>query len=125
MTEELKPGIYGHHKGGRYEVLGTGKFGTAADPAIFFGLARYTEPREGEAPPEVEVHRRGDAFVFECPDVNSCLDHVVYRQLYASTEFDHGSLWVRPLEMFFETVEHEGAEVPRFHFIRPSQDDNE
>lgn len=34
---------------------------------------------------------------------------VVYRCLY-----DHGSLWVRPLAMFTETVRVDGREQPRF-----------
>lgn len=34
---------------------------------------------------------------------------VVYRALYG--EF---GLWVRPLSMFNETVQHEGRQVPRF-----------
>ncbi|NND67066.1 MAG: DUF1653 domain-containing protein [Halioglobus sp.] len=38
---------------------------------------------------------------------------VVYRPLYGE-----GGLWVRPLAMFVETVEHEGEVVPRFGFIR-------
>lgn len=37
---------------------------------------------------------------------------VVYRCLYG----DH-SLWIRPLEMFRETVEVSGETVPRFSFI--------
>ncbi|MGP4845401.1 DUF1653 domain-containing protein [Marinobacter sp. 1Y8] len=37
---------------------------------------------------------------------------VVYRCLYG----DH-SLWIRPLEMFRETVEVAGETVPRFSFI--------
>lgn len=37
---------------------------------------------------------------------------VVYRQDYG----DHG-LWVRPKQMFCETVESEGQEVPRFQFL--------
>lgn len=28
-----------------------------------------------------------------------------------------GGLWVRPLQMFTETVEHEGRKVPRFQLI--------
>ncbi len=39
---------------------------------------------------------------------------VVYRAL--ST--DH-NLWVRPYEMFKETVEHEGKKVPRFKYLHP------
>lgn len=34
---------------------------------------------------------------------------VVYRPLYGDS-----GLWVRPLAMFLETVEHDGRRVPRF-----------
>lgn len=37
---------------------------------------------------------------------------VVYRQEYG----EHG-LWVRPKEMFLETVEIDGQVVPRFRFV--------
>ncbi len=37
---------------------------------------------------------------------------VVYTPLYGE-----GGLWVRPLAMFIETVEHEGATCPRFMFV--------
>ncbi|MEU1972832.1 DUF1653 domain-containing protein [Microbacterium sp. NPDC019599] len=37
---------------------------------------------------------------------------VLYRQLYGEYGF-----WVRPLAMFLERVQHEGAEVPRFKRI--------
>ena len=37
---------------------------------------------------------------------------VVYRAKYG----DRG-LWVRPMVMFLETVEHEGKSVPRFAFL--------
>lgn len=37
---------------------------------------------------------------------------VVYRP-----EYGDGELWVRPLEMFCETVEVEGRQVPRFAWI--------
>jgi hypothetical protein len=37
---------------------------------------------------------------------------IVYRQEYG----DHG-LWVRPKEMFLETVEVDGIEIPRFQHI--------
>lgn len=66
----LKPGIYEHFKGNRYEVI---------------GVARHSETLE-------EV--------------------VVYRALYG----DH-SLWVRPIAMFLETVEHDGKIMPRFRYI--------
>ena len=43
-------------------------------------------------------------------------DHVVYRALYG----DRG-LWVRPLTMFTEKIEREGATLPRFDFLRPAE----
>lgn len=39
-------------------------------------------------------------------------DMVVYKALY-----DNSSLWVRPAEMFDETVEHDGIKMKRFEFI--------
>ena len=37
---------------------------------------------------------------------------VVYQQQYGEED-----IWVRPLEMFLETVEVEGRTVPRFKYI--------
>lgn len=37
---------------------------------------------------------------------------VVYRPLYGE-----GGLWVRPLEMFCETVTLDGNDIPRFEYI--------
>lgn len=37
---------------------------------------------------------------------------VLYRPLYGEAK-----LWVRPYEMFFETVDVAGEQVPRFAFI--------
>jgi len=42
-------------------------------------------------------------------------EHVVYRQKYG----DHG-LWVRPRQMFSETVKVDGQDVPRFQHLRSS-----
>ncbi|MDO9584201.1 MAG: DUF1653 domain-containing protein [Desulfomicrobium sp.] len=39
-------------------------------------------------------------------------DMVVYRPLYNDT-----GLWVRPLSMFTEHVEHDGTTQPRFTFL--------
>ena len=38
---------------------------------------------------------------------------VVYRPLYGEM-----NLWVRPLEMFLQEVEHEGTLVPRFEYLK-------
>jgi len=42
---------------------------------------------------------------------------VVYKALYDSEEFGNNALWVRPKKMFFETVNKDGKEVPRFEFV--------
>lgn len=41
---------------------------------------------------------------------------VVYRQLYGDTT----ALWVRPLAMFMEEIEHHGVRQPRFTFVAAS-----
>jgi len=43
--------------------------------------------------------------------------YVVYRP-----EYGERRLWVRPLEMFCETVEINGETLPRFKYIRPASD---
>ena len=40
---------------------------------------------------------------------------VLYRPLYNAT-----GMWVRPFEMFLETIEHEGQWQPRFSPVGPS-----
>ena len=40
---------------------------------------------------------------------------VVYKTLY---ENEAGKYWVRPLEMFMETVERDGKVMPRFAFVK-------
>jgi hypothetical protein len=42
---------------------------------------------------------------------------VLYKALYESKEFGKDAIWARPKKMFFETVIHEGKEVPRFRLI--------
>lgn len=44
-------------------------------------------------------------------------DMVIYQCLYG----DFG-LWVRPLYMFFEQVEYEGNQVPRFEFVKGKEE---
>ena len=39
---------------------------------------------------------------------------VVYKALYQS---EGKNLWVRPLQMFTETIEINGQQIPRFQFI--------
>ena len=41
---------------------------------------------------------------------------VVYRALYGER-----GMWIRPLEMFSETVEREGELIARFEYIRPME----
>ncbi len=41
---------------------------------------------------------------------------VIYKALYQG-DFPEGTLWVRPLAMFQETVSVDGKQVPRFRYI--------
>lgn len=41
---------------------------------------------------------------------------VVYRPMHGAK-----GLWVRPLEMFLETVELNGQQVPRFEFLEQAE----
>ena len=43
---------------------------------------------------------------------------IVYKALYNSEEFGNNALWVRPKKAFFETLNINGREVPRFKFIK-------
>lgn len=42
---------------------------------------------------------------------------VVYQAQYDTEEFGSKPIWVRPLEMFLETVEVDGNNIPRFEYI--------
>jgi len=44
-------------------------------------------------------------------------DLVLYKALYDSKEFWKNTLWVRPKEMFNETINFEGNQVERFKYI--------
>lgn len=116
---ELQPGIYQHFKGKKYEVLGAGKSGQSVGTDCLFNVAHYSE----EASKEVYVFRRGKDFVLE-GDLPKDLEFVIYEQQYDSEcgEFKKGSLWVRPLEMFLQTVKVDDKEVPRFEYIGKSNE---
>jgi hypothetical protein len=50
-------------------------------------------------------------------DSESMRPMVLYRALYGEA-----GLWVRPLEMFTETIERNGVVQPRFQLIQASQE---
>lgn len=43
---------------------------------------------------------------------------VIYKMLYDSEKFKKGTVWVRPMKMWFEEVEFEGKKVKRFRFVK-------
>lgn len=43
--------------------------------------------------------------------------HVVYQGLYDCDQFGNCPIWIRPLDMFLETVEVNGKKVPRFELV--------
>ena len=61
-------------------------------------------------------HYKGNEYiVLEVAKHSETLEEmVVYRQDYGEQ-----GLWVRSKEMFLETVEVDGQEVPRFQFVEP------
>ncbi|HAV11027.1 MAG TPA: hypothetical protein DCX32_00550, partial [Candidatus Moranbacteria bacterium] len=46
---------------------------------------------------------------------------VVYRHDDPVKGKDAGTLWVRPLGMFLETVEKDGQKIPRFEYVEVDQ----
>lgn len=46
---------------------------------------------------------------------------VVYKGLYTCDTFGPNPIWIRPVSMFMETVDHEGTQVPRFEFIESAE----
>jgi hypothetical protein len=46
---------------------------------------------------------------------------VVYQSLYNDAQFGDHAVWVRPLEMFLETVMIDGNAVPRFRLIEDAR----
>ena len=59
-------------------------------------------------------HYKGQEYqVIGCARHSETLEEmVVYQPLYGEK-----GLWVRPVEMFMETVVQDGIEVPRFQFV--------
>ncbi|HOI18519.1 MAG TPA: DUF1653 domain-containing protein [Candidatus Woesearchaeota archaeon] len=45
-------------------------------------------------------------------------EYVVYMALYESKDFGKNAIWIRPKEMFLETVVYQDKNLPRFEFIR-------
>jgi hypothetical protein len=59
-------------------------------------------------------YKNNDYFVFQVATHSETREPLVfYRCLYGDY-----SWWVRPLDMFMETVELAGETIPRFRFIR-------
>ena len=69
--------------------------------------------------PGVYEHFKGNryAVIGDARDSETLEALVVYRALYDSEEFGKNTLWVRPKELFEETVKQNGIIVPRFKYI--------
>ncbi|MBQ9432301.1 MAG: DUF1653 domain-containing protein [Kiritimatiellae bacterium] len=59
-------------------------------------------------------HFKGNHYRLEgfAKDSETLEELVVYRALYGD-----GGLWVRPAEMFFETIERDGQTIKRFELV--------
>lgn len=66
--------------------------------------------------PGIYIHYKGNKYRVQgvARHTETKEEVVVYQALYG--DFD---LWIRPLEMFMETVEFEGRVVPRFTLETP------
>lgn len=42
---------------------------------------------------------------------------VIYKALYNSEKFGNNAIWVRPKQIFLETINVNGKVIPRFKFI--------
>ena len=64
--------------------------------------------------PGLYQHYKGGRYevIGEATHTETEEDLVLYRALYGER-----GLWVRPLEMFWETVDVEGEQVPRFALL--------
>lgn len=49
-------------------------------------------------------------------------DLVIYQALYVSEEFGINAMWVRPVIMFFEKVDVNGQQMPRFRYVGEKND---
>lgn len=59
----------------------------------------------------VYQHYKGKKYLVHnvARNTETLVEHVVYQTLYGAYDF-----WIRPLDMFLETVTCDGEEVPRF-----------
>lgn len=66
--------------------------------------------------PETYKHYKGGTYeVIGIGRIEATLEEcVIYKALYETEDFPLGSLWVRPVDVFCEEVEVDGALVPRF-----------
>lgn len=44
-------------------------------------------------------------------------DFVIYQALYNSAEFGDKAFWIKPKNLFLETVNFEGEKISRFKFL--------
>ncbi len=58
-------------------------------------------------------HYKGGIYELLC-EATLESDHTVTMIVYKAA---NGTIWTRPASVFFETIEHDGAKVPRFAAI--------
>jgi len=47
----------------------------------------------------------------------TCEELVLYKALFTCEQYGDQQLWVRPRDMFFENITHNGQIVPRFKWV--------
>ena len=65
-----------------------------------------------------EHYKGGKVKVIKIANHSETLEKfVVYEALYECRTYGKGSIWIRPLAMFQESVKVDGKLIPRFKFI--------
>lgn len=74
------------------------------------------EALTSEVPFRTGIYRHYKGNLYEVIDLvkhsETMEELVLYKPLYGKE-----SLWVRPKEMFFESIEKDGKKIPRFEFV--------
>lgn len=114
----VRLGNYQHYKGKHYELMGIGKLIGDKDKEglNFLEEGFFTEGKLERA----DIYEKSPSkflLDFLSTDIKD-IEYAVYKQLYKTEKFEKGTIWIRPLEMFLESVTINGKEVPRFKFIK-------
>lgn len=73
-------------------------------------------------PNTIFKHYKGKEYKVLCIGTNTetLEKQVVYQALYNDEHFGYNAIWIRPLEMFCETISFNGSSIKRFQALEQS-----